>query len=199
MKKHFIFLLAAVLVLSVQKSEARIDLGVVGGMNLNNVSFHKSVHDNLRSDNRCGWFVGPKLEVTLPLAGLGFDVSAQYTQRYVNASYDNGVEGTRTLKTVEVPVNLLYRVGSPKLVAAYFATGPQFGFNVGNGSMKWSTNEYKIKNAMLSWNVGAGLRVLSHIEVGVSYNIGLTKIARMVNFNESVKSNSFQAHVGYFF
>lgn len=196
MKKHFIFLLAAVFVLSVQKSEAGIDFGVVGGMNLNSVSFHR---DDLHSGNRCGWFVGPKLEVTLPLVGLGVDVSAQYTQRYVNASNGTGIEGTRTLKTVEVPVNLLYRVGLPKLVAGYFATGPQFGFNVGNGSMRWSTDEYKIKNAMLSWNVGAGVRVLSHIEVGLSYNIGLTKIARMVNLNESVKSNSFQAHVGYFF
>ena len=166
MKRHFIVLVAALLMFGVDRASAQFDFGVVGGMNLTKADFHEPVGRNFDSSNRCGWFIGPKVEFTVPLIGIGIDLSAQYSQRYINGS-DNGVEKTKALKTIEIPVNLRYQIGMPSIVAAFVATGPQFGFNVGSSEMSsfWSTENYKIKNSMLSWNIGLGVKVLKHIEV----------------------------------
>ncbi len=184
------------------QSRAQLDFGVVAGMNLSKANFHEPVGRNFSSDNRCGWFVGPKLELSVPVIGIGVDASVQYSQRYINGSDDElGSERTKALRTLEVPINLRYQFGVPALVAGYVATGPQFGFNVGSKSFSsfWDADEYRIKNSILSWNIGVGLKVLKHVEVGVGYNIALSKFAKTKNSGQSVKSNSFQAHVGYFF
>ncbi|MGN1236382.1 MAG: outer membrane beta-barrel protein [Bacteroidaceae bacterium] len=200
MKRHFVILVAALLMFGVDRAAAQFDFGVVGGMNLTKADFREPVGHNFSSSNRCGWFIGPKLEFTVPLIGIGFDLSAQYSQRYINGS-DNGMEKTKALKTIEIPVNLRYQIGKPSIVAAFVTTGPQFGFNVGSSEMSsfWSSDTYKIKNSMLSWNIGLGIKVLRHFEVGAGYNIALSKFAKITGTRESVKSNSFQAHVGYFF
>lgn len=200
MKRHFIILVAALLMFGVDRAAAQFDFGVVGGMNLTKADFREPAGRNFSSSNRCGWFIGPKLEFTVPLIGIGFDLSAQYSQRYINGSVD-GVEKTKALKTIEIPVNLRYQIGKPSIVAAFVATGPQFGFNVGSSEMSsfWSSDTYKIKNSMLSWNIGLGIKVLKHFEVGAGYNIALSKFAKITGTRESVKNNSFQAHVAYFF
>ncbi len=201
-KKIFAVALCLFTAFGILQSQAQLDFGVVAGMNLSKANFREPAGRNFRSDNRCGWFAGPKLEFTVPVVGIGADASVQYSQRYVNGA-DNvsGTDQTRTLRTLEIPVNLRYQFGVPSLVAGYLATGPQFGFNVGSKSFSsfWSTDEYRIKNSILSWNIGVGLKVLKHVEVGVGYNIALSKFAKTKATGQSVKSNSFQAHVGYFF
>lgn len=201
MKRHIFFIAMSVFMLfGVQQSKAQLDFGIVAGMNLSKANYHEPIGRNFRSDNRCGWYAGPKLEFTVPLIGIGIDASAQYSQRYINGSEADN-ETTKTLKTIEFPINIRYQFGMPSLVAAYVATGPQFGFNVGSKhfSSFWNTEQYRIKNSILSWNIGAGLKVLKHIEIGIGYNIALSKFAKTTHTQESLKTNSFQAHVGYFF
>ena len=199
-KSIFALALSLFMLLGIQQSTAQLSFGVVAGMNLNKANFHEPVGRNFSSSNKCGWYVGPKLEFTVPVVGIGVDASAQYSQRYINGS-DDAYETTRALKTIEIPINIRYQFGMPSIVAGYLATGPQFGFNVGNKSFRsfWSSDEYRIRNSILSWNIGVGLKVLKHVEVGIGYNIALSKYAKITGTKESVKSNSFQAHLGYFF
>ena len=185
--------------LGVQQAKAQIDFGVVAGLNVSKVNF-KNFSSNVKSSNRCGWYAGPKIEFTVPVIGIGADISAQYSQRSINVS--NGPhEKSQNLKTIEVPINLRYQFGMPSVAAVYVATGPQFGFNIGSGSFKEiGAVDYKVKNSILSWNVGAGVKVLKHLEVGLGYNIALSKYAKITGTQESsLKANTFQAHVGYFF
>lgn len=200
MKKILIIVIAAVMTLGVQQSKAQLDFGVVAGMNLNKASFKgKAVH-NFRSDNRCGWFAGPKIAFTLPVVGIGVDASAQYSQRYVNMEDEEGFESTHTFKSIEVPINLRFQFGMKSILAGYIATGPQFGFNVGSKNIKSWGEDFKLKNSVMTWNIGAGIRALKHLEVGIGYNIALSKFAKITGTQESsIKSSSFQAHVGYYF
>ena len=202
-KKIFALALCLFTAFGVLQTQAQLDFGIAAGMNLSKANFKEPVGRNFSSSNRCGWYAGPKLEFTVPVIGIGVDASVQYSQRYVNGS-DNAshAERTQTLKTIEIPINLRYQFGMPSLVAGYIATGPQFGFNVGSKTFSnfWdSADEYRIKNSILSWNIGVGLKVLKHVEVGVGYNIALSKFAKTKQSGQTVKSNSFQAHVGYFF
>lgn len=199
MRKTILVVLVALVGFGTQQASAQIDFGVVAGMNVSKADFKRPM-DNLKSGNRCGWFVGPKVEVAILLVGIGVDASVQYSQRSINMDSELG-ERNRSLKTIEVPINLRYQVGFSSLAAAYIATGPQFGFNVGSGSLKdIEGTEYKIKNSILTWNIGAGVKLLKHLEVGVGYNIALSKFAKFTGTQESsLKGNTFQAHVGYFF
>lgn len=198
MKKSFLVILIGLITLGITPAKAQLDFGIVAGMNLSKADF-KNVKGNLHSDNRCGWFAGPKVEFTLPVAGIGVDAAALYSQRNINGEVD-GMETTEKLKTIEIPVNLRWQFGLKSLAAVFVATGPQFGFNIGGKDVNaFNTEIYRFKNSILSWNIGAGAKLLKHLEVGASYNIALSKFAKITGTNGSMKSNSFQVHVGYFF
>ena len=142
MKKLFSTLMVmACLVLAIP-AQAQIKFGVKGGLNISKMYISKDV---MKSDNRSGFFIGPTAEFTLPLLGLGVDVSALYNQ------YGAKAEGeTATRKTIEIPVNLNWTIGFSSIIGGYLAVGPQFGFNV-----------------------GAGLKLLGHLKVGANYNFAL--------------------------
>ncbi|MBO5134996.1 MAG: porin family protein [Bacteroidaceae bacterium] len=172
------------------------DWGLTGGVNMTKVNFSKDMFD---TGNRLGWFVGPKVQLSLPL-GFGFDGAALYSQRRLNLSED--VNATETFRSLEIPINLRYSIGLGSAASVYFATGPQFGFNL--GSKKWQMEGYnaafKTETWNTSWNVGAGVKVLGHLEVGVSYNIALSKYAECAAGDDyDFKTNNFQAHLCYYF
>lgn len=200
MKKTLILMLVATIGFGIQQGKAQVDFGVVAGLNINKADFKKPAN-NLKSDARCGWFAGPKVEFTVPMVGIGLDASVLYSRRNINVENADG-EKNNKLNTIEIPINLRYQFGFSSLAAAYIATGPQFGFNVGNKKIKEiaELDYYKVKNAVLTWNVGVGVKVFKHLEVGVDYNIALSKFAKYTGTQESsIKSNTFQAHLGFFF
>ena len=200
MKKTLIVVLVALIGFGTQHVNAQLDFGVVAGMNVSKADF-KNPRNNLKSGNRCGWFVGPKVEFAVPVVGIGADASLLYSQRNINVE-DGATEENNKFNTIEIPINLRYQFGFSSLAAAYIATGPQFGFNVGSKKIKdvADLDYYKVKNSILTWNIGAGVKLLKHLEAGVTYNIALSKFAKYTGTQESsFKSNTFQVHVGYFF
>ena len=207
--KKMMFLLAAAMLLSVSTSQAQIQWGVVAGTNLSKVNFSKDLdrfaHDNLKSKNMSGWYIGPKVNVKIPLVGLGLDAALEYSQKKLQ-SHDNTGSSSKTFRSVEIPINLRYNFGVGKLASVYLATGPQFGFNVGNKNWKWKNVEstyeetFKKSNMSTSWNVGAGVKVLSHLEVGLLYNIALSKYYKAAGSDDyNFKSNSFQIQAAILF
>ena len=51
-------------------AQAQVKFGLKGGLNISTLSFSQDV---VKGDNRTGFFVGPMVEFTLPVVGLGFD------------------------------------------------------------------------------------------------------------------------------
>src|SRR5574344_1007353 len=140
MKKLFGTLLVAFALMSVAPAQAQVKLGVVGGLNLTKLSYDKI--PDVSSDNRCGWYFGPKIEFTVPIIGLGADIAIEYSQRRLNQNVDaltsststttSNISDSKYYKTIEIPINVRYEIGLPSLASLYVATGPQFGFNVGS-------------------------------------------------------------------
>lgn len=202
--KKMMFLLAAAMLLSVSTSQAQIQWGVVAGTNLSKVNFSKKM-ENLKSKNMSGWYVGPKVNVKIPLVGLGLDAALEYSQKKLQ-THDNTGSSSKTFRSVEIPINLRYNFGVSKLASVYLATGPQFGFNVGNKNwtlknvISTSEQTFKKSNMSTSWNVGAGVKVLNHLEVGLLYNIALSKYYKAAgNDDYTFKSNSFQIQAAILF
>lgn len=194
MKKVFVTLaLSAALAVPTM---AQIKFGVMAGINTTKLSTPTSLKAaQLQTKQAAGWFVGPKLYATIPVVGLGVDAAVLYNQRKAMTSLTTtGATITNhTLRSLAMPINLRYSLGLGSLAAVYVATGPQFDFNIGNRS--WitelkNTTLFRTQKAELSWNVAAGIRLLSHLEVGASYNFGLGKTAKLVKDLARVEPNA---------
>ena len=111
-------------------------------------------------------------------------------------------EGTSTKKSIEIPINLRWTVGFSSLVGAYVAVGPQFGFNVGD---RWFNEDYEFKKNTTSFNVGAGLKLLGHLQVGANYNFALKDNGKIHSGEPDdlttigFKQNTWQVSVAYLF
>lgn len=176
-------------------AQAQIKFGVKAGLNVSKLS------ENIVSkDNRAGFFVGPTAEFTLPLLGLGIDGSVLYNQFGVDSE-----EGTSTKKSIEIPINLRWTVGFSSLVGAYVAVGPQFGFNIGDRWFNSINNVCEFKKNTTSFNVGAGLKLLGHLQVGANYNFALKDNGKIHDGDIEdlatigFKQNTWQVSVAYLF
>jgi opacity protein-like surface antigen len=181
---------------------AQIDFGVKGGLNVSNISLNGDLTKNLKGENQAGFFIGPTMKVTLPIVGLGFDVSALYDQK---SSKVAGVSVKQ--KAIVVPINLRYGVGLGDLATVYGFAGPQFGFNVGDKDYDIESNtlDYNLKSSNLSLNLGVGAVVANHYQLSVNYNIALGKTGEFEGLGAlkdkigDAKTNSWQIGIAYYF
>ena len=201
MKKIFttIVLMAAMLVAIPAK--AGVNFGIKGGYNITNFSL-SNLSDNVAKDNQQGFFIGPSLKIGIPVLPIGFEVAALYDQR------DAKADGTTiSQKSINIPVNVRYELGLGDMAGIYFAVGPQFGFNIGDKtfSFKNVSNDYKLKDSNLSLNLGAGVRLIKHVEIGFNYNIALGKTGEvevmdgLTNVVGNGKANAWQISAAYYF
>ena len=172
-------------------SQAQIKFGFKGGLDISKL-------DTKVSDNTTGFFVGPMLDVTLPIIGLGIDVAALYSQ----SGIDVNNKSSEKLKSVEIPVNLKWTLGLGSTFGVFIAAGPQFGFSINDG---WKQLMEESNKSFVSVNVGAGLKLLRHLQVGVNYNIGASKLGDMIvdssegKLRSGIRKNSWQVSLAYMF
>lgn len=191
-----------------QTASAQLKFGLKGGVNITRMSFGNELFE---ADNRTGFFIGPTLKFGLPIVGLGVDISALYDQREAKIK-DVFLEDGGTLdsklkqKAINIPVNLRYDIGLGSLAGVYLAAGPQFGFNIGDRDVSLIDNVtgWRLAKSVFSVNVGGGLMLLSHLQVGFNYNIVCGKTGD-VTFGDGVtsafrgRSNSWQVSAAYYF
>lgn len=205
MRKLFTAIVMAVALFTAIPSQAQIKFGVKGGLNVTKMSVSSDVYS---ADNNNGFFIGPTVKFTLPLVGLGIDAAALYDQRKGSlVRYDNKSEDVK-FKSINVPVNLRWNIGLGSLAGIYLAAGPQFGFALGDFSDAWDSNFYKKENMNVSINLGAGLSLLKHLELGFTYNIQ-TKDTYTITENYAggslgreitdIKTNAWQVSAAYYF
>ena len=198
MKRIFTAMLFAAAMMTATVAQAQIKFGLKGGLNVTNMSFSQDVADK---SNRAGFFVGPTVKVGIPLAGLGVDAAVLYDQREAEA------EGlTVKQRSINVPINLRYNIGFSSLVGAYIAAGPQFGFNIGDKhqTLVQDVSEWKLNTSNFSVNVGLGVMLLSHLQIGANYNIVCGKTGEVTVFDGAKeafrgRSNTWQVSAAYYF
>lgn len=205
MKKNILSLslIVAALAFAVP-SQAQIKFGVKAGLNVSSVDF-KNVGKTLDGKNHTGFFAGATADVTIPLAGLGADISLLYDNRVMSAGSEDGTSN-KTLHYVSLPINAKYTFGFSSLASVYVATGPQFSWNVGDKHWGDPTTGWELKKSEFSWNIGAGVTALSHVRVGYNYNIGLGNTAETTVWKTAekavkgkLKNNTHQVSLTYFF
>ena len=171
--KKFLLVLLSCVALSGFAQTKLVRFGVEGGLNVNKMSFSDEL---LSSENRCGFFVGPKMYVKIPLVGLGADAAVLYSLNGASKEKlsDAGdvVVNSKNLSYFEIPVNLRYDVSFLKIAGAYVATGPQY--NIALNPMDALEYVGMTRRSSWGWNVGAGLKLWDKLQLGVSYTIPIS-------------------------
>ncbi len=171
MKKIVGFLMVALLALMALPAKAQLKFGIKGGVNISSVHFNSDV---LKADNVTGFQVGPMIETTLPLVGVGIDAAVLYSQKGMETDEMSGIKTSMKTDYIDIPVNLKWKFGLP-IVKAYLAAGPYNGFRVG-GDKIWDVlgDQIEAKSFSAGLNFGAGVELISHLQVGINYGLGLT-------------------------
>lgn len=174
MRRVFGFLIIAALACITFNANAQLRFGVKGGLNISSVHFDS---DLLEADNVTGFHVGPMIETSLPLVGVGLDAALLYSQRGLETKSVGGVKTSIKNDYIDVPVNLKWKFGLP-IIKAYLSAGPYFAFRVG-GDKFWDipgsiADQVRAKNFNAGLNFGAGVELIKHLQVGFTYGLGLT-------------------------
>lgn len=198
MKKILNTLMLAVgLLLMAMPVDAQVRFGVKGGVNLT------QVETNLKAikDNSTGYFIGPMIEATIPGIGLGVDGAIMYAQR---GKDELKMEG------IEVPLNLKLTIGAGSSLSIFLAAGPDFFLNLKDldlGAIDATIQGYKAKEkkAQVGLNLGGGVKLMQHLQLGLNYMIPLgdsfsfKKAADAVGEEESFKYKNWQLTLAYIF
>ena len=207
MKKIFMLLAMIVTMTAANNASAQIKFGLKGGVNVTDMSLSSNVFD---ASNRTGFFVGPTIKVQLPLVGLGIDASALYDQREAKIKVGNTTtKETLRSQAINVPINLRYGWGLSSLANIFLFAGPQFGFNVGDKDQKITeSSTWSVKNSNFSLNFGAGVTLLSHLQLTANYNVVCGKtsdatitedIEQLTNKEVRSRANAWQIALAYYF
>lgn len=187
MKKSIItFVVALVAVVSTAiPAQAQFRFGLKAGMNVSSLHFSSDIFD---SQNRAGFTGGVMAEFTVPVLGIGLDLSAMYVRRNTEWLTKEGLT-TNDRDYIDIPLNLKWKINIPlinNICRPYLVTGPDFAILT---SSRGVSSAYKNRKFDTSWNFGFGVELFKHLQVGASYGIGLTKALEAVGVTGTAEIN----------
>ncbi len=195
MKKIFSVLMVTVALMMAAPAQAQlIKFGVKGGLNMSKIDWGK--------ENSTGFFIGPMAEITLPIIGLGIDGALMYSQK-TNLSYEYAGNDVSSVdlkeQGIEIPINLKYSFGLGSLLGVYLAAGPDFFYNFKD----IDATAFKAKKSQVAINLGAGVKLLKKLQVGITYQIPMGDsfewkdvVAKVAN---GTKTKTWQVSAAYIF
>lgn len=195
---------------------AQFDYGIKAGVNFS----ERPTNIKGLKEGHTGWYAGPMVKFIIPVVGLGIEGNALYSNSGVTIN-----EETFTRHSIDIPVYLRYELSIPavkRIIKPYIATGPQFGFTVGEREfgkkieeissaedLKEAARFFKFSDSNISLNIGIGVILFKHLQIQANYNIALgntSEYSDLKNIDvsekiESIKSktNIWQLSLAYLF
>ena len=169
MNTNFKKLIATLLIafVGIGVAEAQFRFGIKAGLNVNHLSTNVK-ESFLDKNNAAGWTAGVMTEFQVPVIGLCFDLSVMYARMNSEKELDNK-------NFIQIPLNLKYKFQLPvvsSFLAPYIFTGPSFDFKLDKGTV----DDFKTKTFQAVWNLGLGLELVKHLQIGASYGFGINNI-----------------------
>ncbi len=184
MKAFKVIFMALIMIVgaSAIPAQAQFKIGPRVGLTVNDLHFNEDIID---SDNQTGWTAGITTEFTVPVIGIGFDLSAMYVRRNTEFLTANNLSTKNDRDYIEIPLNLKYKFSIPvvsKVLVPYLGLGPSVSFLT---SKKNIESAYKNKSVDWAFNFGFGVQLFSHLDVNARYGLGLTKAVQTVSSQSS--------------
>lgn len=188
--KRVALIIVAMLICAGSADAKILSFGLKAGLNVNKLHFNKSaIGDLTTNSNSAGWEAGVMVEANVPIIGLGFDLSLMYA-RMNNSSqaiFQNTTDHTFSAFNGEevgknfimIPINVKYKFNLPVVsnyLVPYIFTGPDFAFRLNKNTFK----DMKTRTCQVAWNVGLGIELIKHLQIGASYGFGINNVAEKV-------------------
>ena len=203
MKKFTVLIVAAIVsIAAAVPASAQLKFGLKVGTAVNSLKFEADgLSETFSTDNRAGFTGGAMLEFTAPVLGVGFDASVMYMHRSNRLpneikDYTDGKVST-SRDYIDIPLNVKWKFSIPVIssfLKPYLATGPSFAFRVSKNDFKEFVDQQKCD---ISWNFGFGVEVLSHVQVGASYGLGLNNTLDKFKIRSDSKTSGIEGKNRY--
>lgn len=154
-------------------------------------------------DNRGGFLAGAVLEIKIPVIPFGFDFGAYYDYRRVKTTDpEDGSTLHSKMQFASLDFNMRCPINITKKFQVAASTGPQCDFALGSKNI--FQNNFRMNDATWSWNVGGAVRFFKHYQFGYTYNIGISRVAKIlprvnISSSDALRHNTHQVYVTYFF
>lgn len=171
-------------VMTTSAASAQFRIGPRLGVEVNSLKFNEDVFN---SDNRAGFTGGLMAEFNIPVVNLAFDASVMYVRRVKDINFKNEDGVNSNSDYIEIPINFKWKIGLPvvgKIVTPYVFTGPSFAFLT---SKRAISEAFSNKKTDIAWNFGLGLQLFTHLQVGASYGLGMTKAVETLSSYQGEK------------
>lgn len=158
-------------------ADAKFSWGPKVGATIQKMHLSKDVFD---SDNRGGFTGGLTAEYIIPVVNFGFDVSLMYSYMKANVNTEYGVSKSNSGNFFEIPLHLKYKIGFPaisKILQPYIFTGPSVAFKLSGADSYLGT-----KRTQWGWDLGIGLELVSHLQIGAGYTFGINNLANKLSW-----------------
>lgn len=165
-------LLLLLFITSINPSSAQIiRYGLKGGID---VADHKVNSSILNVKNRVGFQIGGTLELNVPLTGFGVETGLAYGNKGYNVDSNEKQGDISNLSYLTVPISLKKRFSIFGVAGIYFSAGVYGNLKVGGGELKIEDQTYDQKGFQTGFIAGAGVSLLSHLDLGMNYRYKFT-------------------------
>ena len=165
-------LLLLLFITSINPSSAQIiRYGLKGGID---VADHKVNSSILNVKNRVGFQIGGTLELNVPLTGFGVETGLAYGNKGYNVDSNEKQGDISHLSYLTVPISLKKRFSIFGVAGIYFSAGVYGNLKVGGGELKIEDQTYDQKGFQTGFIAGAGVSLLSHLDLGMNYRYKFT-------------------------
>lgn len=179
--KHLL-VIALVAVFAVGQANAEFRFGIKAGANFSSMQLN-NWKESFTSDNTAGFTGGVMTEFTVPIIGIGMDLSLMYTHVKNELQSKDGQqfeEGTVGKNFIEIPLNLKYKLNLPavnKIVRPMIFTGPTFAFKLDKSIFK----DIQTKTCQIGWNIGVGVEFFKHLQIAGGYTLGMNNVMKVTD------------------
>lgn len=202
--KHLLSLalFAVISVLSINTVSAQLfRYGIKGGLDVASPKVSTDVFD---VKNRVGFRIGGVVELKVPLTGFGVESGVYYGNRGFDVKDSKtGVSGDiSNMNYVSVPILLKQRFSLLGVAGIYISGGVFGNARISGGDLTIDGVEYKPKKLQKGLDFGAGVSVLSHLDVGVNYRYRFGDAYDYDSLDKNFKKigrNTWTISVGYLF
>jgi hypothetical protein len=161
---------------------AQVKYGARVGLNYTTFDIH-----DIRNNRASGWFLGPTCEYTTTSIGIGFDASLLFSRVNSDEEYADESFTTYRIDYLTLPVNVRYTLNLRNIQPFIYA-GPELSARISdNFGGVWKAlgqvtdvRHYYASGADLKFNIGGGIKISSHFELFVNYNVGTTNAVKEV-------------------
>jgi hypothetical protein len=169
--KKVMFVVIAFLWVSVLSASAGLRIGVKAGVNLANATFNTEA---INPKNFKGYQLGPVIELS-SIGGLGVEGAVLFSQRGFKVAKDAETQQD----VIDIPLNLKCKINLLNFITGYLSAGPYGSFKMKSNKLSLEMadhvkRKFESKTFGAGINLGFGITFLSHLQVGINYQIGMT-------------------------